>query len=112
MVNQSGSLKALQYPVYACLACILSMLFCSPLLAQTEKKHVREGNKLYSSGKFNDAEISYRKALEKNKKSFQGTFNLGDALYKQGNMMKRWSSTGVLPTKLQIKKTYRSFSIT
>ena len=60
------------------------ILICNFSFGQTEKKFVREGNKQYRKGKFNDAEISYRKALEKKKDSFESTFNLGDALYKQG----------------------------
>lgn len=63
---------------------LVCLLYINSLMAQTEKKLVREGNKQYNGGKFNDSEISYRKALDKNKKSFEGAFNLGDALYKQG----------------------------
>lgn len=54
------------------------------LLAESPKKHIREGNKLYEDGKYKDAEISYRKSLEAEPNSLKGTFNLGDALYKQG----------------------------
>ncbi len=63
---------------------LLCVLFSYSSIAQTEKKYVRDGNKQYKNGKFNDAEINYRKAIEKNKDSFEGAFNLGDALYKQG----------------------------
>lgn len=52
--------------------------------SQSEKEIVREGNSQYNKGKYSDAEISYRKALEKNKDSQAAAFNLGDALYKQG----------------------------
>lgn len=62
----------------------LPLLMCSALCAQKESKDLREGNGLYKSSKFTDAEISYRKGLEKNKQSFEANFNLGDALYKQG----------------------------
>lgn len=54
------------------------------LLAQAERKIIREGNQQYEEKKFNESEISYRKGIEKNKSSVEGTFNLGDALYKQG----------------------------
>ena len=60
-------------------------LCCSSIvLAQSEKPLIRDGNKAYEKGKYADSEISYRKSLEKNNKSFEGEFNLGDALYKQG----------------------------
>jgi len=51
--------------------------------AQTERKFIRKGNEKYNSGKYNDAELDYRKAMEKNNKSEISTYNLGDALYMQ-----------------------------
>jgi tetratricopeptide (TPR) repeat protein len=64
------------------------ILFCvlivsTTLSAQEESTDVREGNKLYKSEKFVDAEVAYRKGLQKNPKSFEGTYNLGNALFKQ-----------------------------
>jgi len=53
--------------------------------AQEERHFIREGNKLYQKEKYNEAEIKYRKAIEKNNNSFEARFNMGDALYKQGN---------------------------
>ena len=52
--------------------------------AQSERTLIRKGNKEYKDNKYTDAEVNYRKALEKNKELHEGTFNLGDALYKQG----------------------------
>jgi Ca-activated chloride channel family protein len=52
--------------------------------AQSERSLVRDGNRSYKENNFTDAEVNYRKALEKNKEFSQGPFNLGDALYKQG----------------------------
>jgi tetratricopeptide (TPR) repeat protein len=51
--------------------------------AQKESSDVRNGNKLYKSGKFTDAENAYRKGLAVNSKSFEATYNLGNALFKQ-----------------------------
>lgn len=59
------------------------LLFSLQCFAQSERKSVRAGNKQYETGKYANAEIDYRKALEKNKSSYAGTYNLGDALYKQ-----------------------------
>lgn len=53
------------------------------LFAQKDNKMVRDGNKLYESGKFDQAEKNYRKSLELNKDNLKAAFNLGDALYKQ-----------------------------
>jgi Ca-activated chloride channel homolog len=51
--------------------------------AQTDKKFIRQGNREYEKNKFSDSEISYRKAVDKNKQSPDALFNIGDALYKQ-----------------------------
>ena len=51
---------------------------------KAERQHVREGNKLYENEKYTESEIEYRKSLEVNPRSMEGTFNLGNALYKQG----------------------------
>jgi Ca-activated chloride channel family protein len=61
------------------------IVWCSTVLhAQSDRSLVREGNRQYNGSKYADAEVNYRKALEKNKELKQGPFNLGDALYKQG----------------------------
>ncbi|HUW07251.1 MAG TPA: tetratricopeptide repeat protein [Williamwhitmania sp.] len=62
------------------------ILFISVIssFAQTGRKEIRMGNKLYDKASFLDSEVKYRKALERNPSSFDAQFNLGDALYKQG----------------------------
>ncbi len=59
------------------------MMGVSRLDAQTVRSSVKEGNRSYENGKYSDAEVSYKKALEKDPKSHAAQFNLGDALYKQ-----------------------------
>lgn len=51
---------------------------------QGERPLIREGNKQYKENKYSDAETSYRKALNKNSKSLEASFNIGNSLYKQG----------------------------
>ena len=51
--------------------------------AQSERKITRKGNTHYETGNFIDAEINYKKALEKNSDLLEAQFNLGDALVKQ-----------------------------
>ena len=53
------------------------------LNAQADKKFIRQGNKEYEKRKYPESEISYRKAIDKNKQSPEAVFNIGDALYKQ-----------------------------
>lgn len=62
-----------------------ALLFCSmaALAQKAERKHVREGNELYQNEKYTEAEIAYRKSLDVNPRSVEGTYNLGNALYKQ-----------------------------
>ena len=62
------------------------LIFISPLsiLAQGEGNQlIRDGNKLYQNGKYEEASGMYDEALDKDHKSFEGAFNLGDALYRQ-----------------------------
>jgi len=63
---------------------MLSLLLPSGFYAQSEKKHLKEGNTLYEKSDYNNAEKEYSKALSKNKNSYKSSFNLGDAYYKQG----------------------------
>ena len=51
--------------------------------AQTDRQYVRQGNKQFRAGNFADAEVSYRKALEKNNRNTQASYNLGNALLMQ-----------------------------
>jgi Ca-activated chloride channel homolog len=66
------------------LAGLLLPLGVCGLPAQSTRSLVNGGNDLYKDQKFSDAEVNYRKALEKEKGLVQGHFNLGDALTKQG----------------------------
>lgn len=45
------------------------------------RKLLREGNELYQQKKFADAEVAYKKALEKNTTYGKAIYNLGNALY-------------------------------
>ena len=51
--------------------------------AQSKKNHLRNGNELYEDSLFNDAEMKYRKSLEKDQDYFSASYNLADAIYKQ-----------------------------
>ena len=64
-------------------ATILLMLVAMSGMAQTDRQYVRQGNKLYRAGDFANAEVSYRKAIEKNPRNPQAAYNLGNALMAQ-----------------------------
>lgn len=62
----------------------LALLLLAPnALAQKEMTDVYRGNKDYKAEKFEDAELDYRRSIDKNKKSFQAYYNLGNALFRQ-----------------------------
>lgn len=61
------------------------LLVAGESFAQKENPLIRQGNKQYQEGKFKEAEIDYRKALERTPGSVKGSFNLGNSLYKQEN---------------------------
>tara|TARA_R110001583_G_scaffold73390_3_gene204319 strand:- start:24703 stop:25455 length:753 start_codon:yes stop_codon:yes gene_type:complete len=61
----------------------LLSLACFEANAQKERKFIRKGNGLFENKNFENSEVEYRKALNKDVASFEAAFNLGDALYKQ-----------------------------
>jgi Ca-activated chloride channel homolog len=84
---------------------ILLVLYALPALAQEEKKHIRQGNKLYEAKKFPEAEKSYREALEQKKDSFKAIFNLGDAYYQQGKYQEAAGQFEILATRTKSRDT-------
>ena len=69
---------------------LTSMLFILLLLnhfsvfSQSASQKIRKGNELYKQEKFDEAEIQYRKSLEKKPDNITGQYNLANALYRQG----------------------------
>ena len=51
--------------------------------AQTDRQYLRQGNKQFNAGDYANAEVSYRKAIEKNPRNPQAIYNLGNALMAQ-----------------------------
>ncbi|MBA7580535.1 Cell division coordinator CpoB [subsurface metagenome] len=59
------------------------VLFSAAGHGQSGKKYVREGNRNFKEKEYEESEVSYRKAINKEADLFDASFNLGDALYKQ-----------------------------
>ncbi len=59
------------------------VLLSSTAFAQTDRQYVRDGNKAFRTGDYANAEVAYRKAVEKNPRNPQAVFNLGNALFAQ-----------------------------
>ena len=62
---------------------ICLLLTATTLMAQGDRQLVRQGNKQFRAGNNKEAEVSYRKAVEKNPRNPQAVYNLGLALMKQ-----------------------------
>ena len=62
---------------------LTSYIFPLTSTAQTDRQYVRQGNKQFEAGDYANAEVSYRKAVEKNPRNPQAAYNLGNALMAQ-----------------------------
>ena len=51
--------------------------------SQSLRGLVNEGVENYNEGNFSDAEVNFKKGVEKSPESFEAKFNLGDAFFKQ-----------------------------
>ncbi|MGC8865356.1 MAG: tetratricopeptide repeat protein [Bacteroidales bacterium] len=81
---------------------VLALLVSPMLQAQKEYRLVRKGNTAMEKEKYNDAEIFYRKALEKNPGSVPARYNLGNALYKEHNYQEAASTWNGLISRADI----------
>lgn len=54
-------------------------------MAQTDRQHIRQGNKAFRSMKYDQAEVSYRKALAKKPSNSQALYNMGCVLMQKEN---------------------------
>ena len=64
---------------------LLLVLACLSLGAQTDRREVRSGNRLFKKGEWQKSEIEYRKALVKDTASFAANYNLASSMYRQEN---------------------------
>jgi Ca-activated chloride channel family protein len=62
---------------------IFLLMITVSTFAQTDRQYLRQGNKQFNAGDYANAEVSYRKALEKNPRNPQAVYNLGNALMAQ-----------------------------
>ena len=94
------------------IAILLLLVLSSSSFAQNKKSFLRDGNTLYTDSSYNDAEMQYRKSLEKDQGYFNASFNLADAVYKQ----ERYKESSALfdalidnsPTKNDLAKVYHN----
>lgn len=88
---------------------------CIAASAQTDRQHIRDGNRLYRQQKFDKAEIEYRKAVDKNKENPQAYYNLGCALMQQQKdslAITNLETAGKLETsKMRKAKVYHNIGV-
>ncbi len=63
---------------------LLVLMIMPQALAQSENTRIRQGNRDYNQENFQDAERSFREALEANPQNRKALYNLANALYRQG----------------------------
>lgn len=66
--------------------------------SQQENRHIRQGNREYEDGKYQEAEIDYLKSTQSGKASHKGFYNLGDAWYMQENYIQASAAFDTLRT--------------
>lgn len=62
---------------------LLTLIFALPAVAQYEYREVSQGNKHYKKKEYVEAEILYRKALDRNPSSFAANYDLANTLYRR-----------------------------
>jgi len=91
---------------------ILFLLISITAFAQNQKSFLRDGNTLYTDSSYNEAEMQYRKSLEKDQDYFNASFNLADAVYKQERFEEASALFDALrdnaPTENDLAKVYHN----
>ena len=94
---------------------ILLLMMAMSASAQTDRQYIRQGNKLFRSGDYPNAEVAYRKAIEKNPKNPQAVYNLGNALMaqkKDSAAVVQFESASKLETnRLRKAKAYHNMGV-
>ena len=81
------------------------------VFAQHPNSKIRKGNTAYKDSSYSDAEQLYREALMKDQSSFEASFNMADAIYKQERYSEANSLFKALSEKTddKIKSDVQSF---
>ena len=94
---------------------LLLLMVVTTANAQTDRQYIRQGNKLFRMGDYSNAEVSYRKAVEKNPKNPQAVFNLGNAVMaqkKDSAAVEQFENASKLETNpLRKAQSYHNFGV-
>lgn len=72
-------------------------------LQRQAREYIRQGNKMYNSANYADAEVAFKKALEKAPESKKAAYNLGNAVYQQDRNKEAVKQFGALEKILKSK---------
>ena len=92
---------------------------CIALLAitacGTKTGYVEKGNALFQSGKYQDAALNYRKAIQKDSKYGEAYYRLGLTQVQEGNASEAYNSlfraSQLLPDDIEVQEKFASFCL-
>lgn len=96
---------------------LLTLLICltANANAQTDRKFVRDGNRMFHHQKYDKAEVLYRKAVAKNASNPQALYNLGCALMMQGKdsaaVTQYQNAAKVEKNKMRLAQIYHNIGV-
>jgi aerotolerance-related exported protein len=93
------------------LACALLLVAVELSFAQKDASYIRKGNSEFGKGKFYEAELEYRKALEQDGSSTKAQFNLGGALFRQEKLDESLKSFSTIAERNDVTEAVRASSL-
>lgn len=97
------------------MALLLMFAGIVPVLAQSDRQFIRQGNRLFRQQNYAKAETEYRKAIDQNSRNPQAVYNLGCALMmqqKDSAAIEQYQLAGKLETdKLRKAKCYHNIGV-
>lgn len=97
------------------LTVILLFLVCLSVAAQTDRDHVRRGNRLMRDTLFAKAQVEYQKAIEKDNTNAIAHYNMGNALMYQNkaeDALKEFdTATKFEKNKIRLSKMYHNMGV-
>ena len=69
---------------------IFFLIACLSVIAQTDRDHIRRGNRLMRDTLFAKAQVEYQKAIEKDNTNAIAHYNLANALLYQNKAEDAW----------------------
>lgn len=101
----------MKYIVWILLLCVTTV----SAQQKNDRDYIRSGNRLYKDSLYSKAEVDYRKAIERNVRSSQAYYNLGNALFRQQKpkeaMEAYETAVKVEANKIRLSKMYHNMGV-